>query len=66
MTLEPEMFNTDLGLLLFSELHCVSLVNNVPFVASLEKFKGMHDKDLVYFCYSKSSLLLLYDSSIPG
>ena len=66
MTLEPETFNTDLGVLLLSELHCVSLVNNLPFIASLKKFKRMHDKDLVYFCYSKSSLLLLYDSSIPG
>ena len=44
MTLEPEtwQFNTDLGLLPLSELHCMSLVNNLSFVAFLRKFKRIY------------------------
>ena len=44
MTLEPEtwQFNTDLGLLPLSELHFMSLVNNLSFVAFLRKFKRMY------------------------
>ena len=44
MTLEPGTWqsNTDLGLFPFSELHCMSLVNNLSFVAFLRKFKRMY------------------------
>jgi len=44
MTLEPGTWqsNTDLGLFPFSELHCMSLVNKLSFVAFLRKFKRMY------------------------
>ena len=59
MTLEPEtwQFNTDLGLFLLSELHCMSLVNNLSFVAFLRKFKRM--------CKESESCLVMSDSLPP-
>ena len=59
MTVEPEtwQFNTDLGLFPLSELHCMSLVNNLSFVAFLRKFKRM--------CKESESCLVMSDSLPP-
>ena len=52
MTLEPGTWqsNTDLGLFPFSELHCMSLVNNLSFVAFLRKFKRMYKESESWSC----------------
>ena len=44
MALEPETWHlsTDLGLLPLSEHHCMSLVNDLSFVAFLRKFKRIY------------------------
>ena len=52
MTLEPGtwQFNTDLGLFPLPELHCMSLVNNLSFVAFLRKFKRMYKESESWSC----------------
>ena len=59
MTLEPETWqlNTDLGLFPLSEHHCMSLVNNLSFVAFLRKFKRI---------YKESESRLVVSDSFPS